>query len=453
MQAGAQSNSQFSVQVIDGLSQPVSGVTVEAYREQKLTNGQEQRIELGKALSDTNGVAQGIYASSTIPTNGSFMVALSKEGYAGYDAGPQANYILKRRFEAGDLARMLKLPVEEQRSGLREVLAGEMDPAGPPLNELIFEQESDARPALRWLLDDPQVGAEAGELLAYLGYPEDVRLLLRYAPEPNGDPAVNRWAHAVACTLFEPASEREWSFLKRCASDNYGDHWVDAGAIRTLRLIASPRSLQILQDVRKLNPRRSNEVDQAVAYINSQPGPLSAKDATSAAEKLTQSLDAGTWMGNEPPRYDNQRQAALVDCNFLAGGSQFLVFTATLHLENGMWRVSGVRETRQTLLPKAPKQTESTGARDTLMWLVTRSGFGSRYTGLGINLVQSIAGGDAHAWIANLESMLKRGHGRRRLRAVSGQRHRGQALGRRTIIAQHFNEGRHLPRGIRPRLT
>ena len=178
------------------------------------------------------------------------------------------------------------LPVDAQRLELEELLAGETDPAGPPLNELLFAEATVARPALRWLLGDTQVGPQAGELLAFIGYPEDVRLLVQYAPEPNGEPAVNRWTYAVASALLEPSSEREWSFLKRCAADNYGDRWIDVGAIRTLQLIASPRSLQILEDVRKLNPFRTNEVDQAILYINSQPGPLTGKDANSAARKI-----------------------------------------------------------------------------------------------------------------------------------------------------------------------
>ena len=334
------------------------GVTVDVYRMQKSADGQEQKIDLGRALSNTNGIARGAYDKSPIPTNESFSVALSKDGYAGYNAGPQVNYLLRRLFRADYVRRILKLPVDAQRRELKELLAGEMDPAGPPLNELMFTQESMARPTLRWLLGDPEVGPQAGELLAFAGFPEDVRLLVQYAPEPNGEPAVNRWTYAVASALLEPSSEREWSFLKRCAADNYGDHWIDAGAIRTLQLIASPRSLQILQDVRKLNPYRTNEVDKAVSYINSQPGPLTGKDANSAAEKLAQALGSGVWMGNELPRYDDQHDAALVDCDFLLEGTQFLVFTATLHREGAVWRVGGVRQTRQKLLPKAqgPKQ-------------------------------------------------------------------------------------------------
>jgi hypothetical protein len=204
------------------------------------------------------------------------------------------------------------------------------------------------------LLNDPLAGAQAGELLAFIGYPEDVRLLIQYAPEPNGEPAVNRWAHAVASALLEPSSEREWSFLKRCAADNYDDHWVDGAAIRTLQLIASTRSQQILEDVRKLNPKRSNEVDRAIAYLATQPAPLMGSTAEAAAEKLARALSADTWMGNEEPRFDEERDAALVDCDFLVGGTQFQVFTVTLHQEGAVWHVGGVRETRQKLLPKAP---------------------------------------------------------------------------------------------------
>jgi hypothetical protein len=361
--ARAQSNSEFSVQINDGLNQPVPGVTVDVYRMQKSADGQEQKIELGRALSDTNGIARGYYDKSSIPTNESFTVALSKNGYFGYTAGPQVNYILKRLFHAADVSRILKLPTGPQRQGLRELLASEMDASGPPLNEQIFAEENVARPVLRWLLDDPQAGPQAGELLAFIGYPEDVRLLIQYAPEPNGEPSVNRWTYAVASALLQPSSEREWSFLKRCAADNYGDHWIDAGAIRTLQLIASPRSLQILQDVRKLNPGRTNEVDKAISYINSRPQPLTGKDANAAAEKLAQALDAGTGMGNEPPRYNDQRDAALVDCNFLVGGNQFIVFTATMHRDGTVWRVAGVRQTKQKLLPKAPTPKKSGAAQ------------------------------------------------------------------------------------------
>ncbi len=350
----AQSNSEFSVQLNDGLNRPVAGVTVDVYRIQKLADGREQKIELGRAISDTNGIARGLYDKGSIPTNESFTVALIKDGYAGYTAGPQVNYILKRMFRAADVSRVLKLPTDAQRRELRELLAGEMDPAGPALNELIFAEEGAARPVLRWLLDDPQVGPQAGELLAFIGYPEDARLLIQYAPEPNGEPAVNRWTYAVASALLQPSSEREWSFLKRCAADNYGDHWIDAGAIRTLQLVASPRSLQILQDIRKLNPARSNEVDRAVSYINSQPRPLMGKDAAGVAEKLAQALGPGVWMGNETPRYNASRNAALVDCDFLLEGTQFLVFTATIHQEGAAWRITGVRQTRQKLLPKGP---------------------------------------------------------------------------------------------------
>ncbi len=352
--AGAQSNSEFSVQLIDGLDRPVPGVNVEVYRMQKEADGRELKVELGKAVSDTNGIARGLYDKGSIPTNESFSVAFSKDGYAGYTTGPRVNYVIKRLFRAADVTRILMLPAEAQRRELRELLAGEMDPGGPPLDEAIFAQQDRARPSLRWLLDDPQIGAQAGELLAFIGHPDDVRLLVQFAPEPNGDAAVNRWAYAVASALLAPSSELEWSFLRKCAADNYGDRWVDTGAIRTLRLIASPRSLQTLQDVGKLNAYRTNEIDSAIKYITSEPGPLAGRDAAAAANKLALALDAGTWMGNELPRYDAQHDAALVDCNFLAGGTQFLVFTATLGDEGGAWRVLGVRVTRQTLLPRAP---------------------------------------------------------------------------------------------------
>lgn len=358
-QTATAGGSEFSVQLWDGLGRALPGVTVEVFRMLKGTNGQAEKIELAKAFTGADGIARGLYDKSSIPTNETFSVALSKDGYAGYTAGPQVNYTLKRLFKAADLARILKLPTDGQRTEMRELLAGTMDPAGPPLNELMFKQQAETRPILKWLLDDQQIGAQAGELLAFIGDASDVRLLMQYAPEPNGDPAIDRWTYAVASTLLQPSSEREWSFLKQCAADNYGDHWVDTAAIRTLRLMASTRSRQTLEDVRLLNPYRTNEIASALKYIDSRPGPLTATNAAMAAEKVAQALDVGLWMGNEQPRYDEQQRAALVDCNFLAGGTQFLVFTATLGKDGNRWNLRGVRQTRQSLLPKAPGKAQA----------------------------------------------------------------------------------------------
>ena len=65
---------------------------------------------------------------------------------------------------------------------------------------------------------------------------------------------------------------------------------------------------------------RTNEIDSAIAYIASHPAPLSDQSLAAAAEKTAHGLD-GSWLGNERPRYNEKRDKALVDLNFISGAA------------------------------------------------------------------------------------------------------------------------------------
>jgi hypothetical protein len=352
----------FSVSITDGLGRPVPGAQVAVWFLSPQSGTNVQRTSLAKAVSDTNGLAKGSYDLGAVSPNGSVSIEISKPGYATSSAGPQADYVLRRLFHADDVARIAKLGSDAQKSELRELLAGEFDSPKQNLNELVFINGNRLRQTLRWLLGDPQVGSAAGELLAFIGLPEDLRLAIQYAPPPGKDASATRWANGAVSALLEPDSEREWAFIKQCALNEYDGHWVDAAAIRTLKLIASPRSLQMLNDVRRQNPYWTNAIDQAVAYINSRPAPLADKNLGQAAGKTAAALDAGTWMGNDDPRYNLERDMALIDCNFLAGRS-YLVLTARFQKTGDMWKLRGVRETKQTVLPAAPEPKNAGGLK------------------------------------------------------------------------------------------
>ena len=350
----AQTNADFSCQIVDGLQRPVPGVAVELYRIQKQAGGQEEKIRLAVAYSVVDGTAHATYDQSSFPTNDSFYVTLTKSNYAGYTAGPQSDYVLRRVFHAEDVARIAKMPGADQKKDLQELLAGEMDsPVG--LSELVFVKESKLRLSLRFFLNDPLIGAQAGGLLAFIGQPDDYGVIVQNAPSPNGDPVVNRWAYNIAAALLEPSGERQWSFLERCAANDYNDRWVDLAAIRTLKLIASPRSVKALETVRRQNPYRAGQIDAALAYINSKPPPLADADLIAAGNKVADALDLGLSMGNEKPRYNDERDMALIDCNFLSNGTQSLVYTATFQKTANDWKLRGVRQTRQTTLPRGPE--------------------------------------------------------------------------------------------------
>jgi hypothetical protein len=154
---------------------------------------------------------------------------------------------------AQEVRRVASLNGAPQRSASRSLLAE--CSAERKLPELVFYHEGRLRRSLRALLRDPKVGQSAGSLLALIGVPDDVQLIVRLAPPPGSGsisrpPSENRWAYEVVCALLEPRSDGEWAFLRKAALNEYSDRWVDAGAIQTLKLIASPRSLQILEEAR-----------------------------------------------------------------------------------------------------------------------------------------------------------------------------------------------------------
>jgi hypothetical protein len=208
---------------------------------------------------------------------------------------------------------------------------------------------------LRALVVDPKVGTAAGKLLAFIGVPEDIQVFIDHAPPPKRKLFEDRWAYGVVCALLEPATEKEWAFLRNCAMNKYDDLWVDAGAIRTLKLIASPRSKQVLKEVGAKNKDRADSVERAIKYIESEPASLADEDLVIAGKRVAQAVKIGKWQGNNPPQFNEKKDKALVACSFIAG-RDLLIHTATFHKVDGSWRLRGVRETMQALLAREPER-------------------------------------------------------------------------------------------------
>jgi hypothetical protein len=175
---------------------------------------------------------------------------------------------------------------------------------------LIFYYEDKLRPSLRSFLNDRKARENARAFLALIGDPGDLRLVIRQAPPINRTPFSNRWAYGVACALLEPSTNQEWAFLRASALNNYDDHWVEAGAIQTLKLIASPRSLEILQEVQRLNVNRANTLSEAIAYILSTHSALQGLDLETLARSVANTNKFGKWEGNQKPRYNERRDKA-----------------------------------------------------------------------------------------------------------------------------------------------
>jgi len=312
-------------------------------------------MDLLKLTSDRDGIVKGTYNEALLPKGEHIWIEVSKAGFSGYSAtGLPQEIVLDREFGAADVRSIASLQGEAQINQLRELLAGDFKDSGLSLDEMVFAQDQKFRSGLRALVRDPKVGTAAGQLLAFVGVPDDVRLFLEQAPPPKRELFEDRWAYFIACALLVPTTEREWNFLRDCARNDYDDLWADAGAIRTLMLVASPRSKQVLEEVRDKNKERADSIAAAIKYVESGAGSLSDEDVVVAGNKVAQVLQIGRWQGNKPPQYNEEKDKALVACEFIAG-RDLLIQTATFHRMGGRWRLRGVRETMQTLLAVEPE--------------------------------------------------------------------------------------------------
>jgi hypothetical protein len=341
--------------VIDRLGRPVTNAVVDIHWLKRVSKDDVRKIDLVKLVSDRDGILKGTYDETSVPKGKEIWVEISKDGYSGYSTtGLQPEFVLAREFGAADVRRIAGLQGEAQISQLRELLAGDFERHGSGIDELVFVQEHKFRPGLRALVGDAKIGMAAGHLLAFIGVPDDVRLFLEHAPPPKKESFENRWAYGIVCALLEPTTEREWTFLRSCASNDYDDLWVDAGAIQALVLIASPRSKQVLKEAGQKNENRAASIEAAIKYIDAGPAPLSDDNIVVAGKKVARAIKIGRWRGNKPPQYNEEKDKALIACEFISG-RDLLVHTATFHIVDGKWKLRGVRETMQALLAREPE--------------------------------------------------------------------------------------------------
>ena len=341
----------FSTRIVDGLGRAIPGVVVDVHWLRKDADGEVRKAELVKLTSNDKGVAKGSFDGKTIPAGEDVWVELSKDGYSGYSTDNlRPEYVIQREFHTEDLKRITTLADSDRVRELRELLAGEFE--GADLAKQVFFNERLFRPALRGLVEDGRVAKQAIGLLAFIGAPDDLRWIVQHAPSPKRKLFEDRWAYGVVSALVEPGTEKEWSFLRKCALNEYNDRWVDAGAVRSLKLIASPRCLQILQEVRSKNEGRAISAANAIQYIRSNPPPLSDQNLVDLGKRLALVIQIGNWTGNKPPGYNESGDKACIDCEFIAG-RDLLVHTATFHKVGELWIFRGVRETMQALLAKS----------------------------------------------------------------------------------------------------
>jgi hypothetical protein len=225
-----------------------------------------------------------------------------------------------------------------RKKALRSLLSGDFLREHESLGCLFYYGDRLLAP-LHALLREPKFRERALAVLFLIDDPS-VRSLLLIGPP----------SYSAACMMLEPASEVEWAFLRKAALNGFDDRWIDYGAIQTLKLIASPRSRQILEEAGQRNPERAEEVATALAYIRSNPPPLSDGNVEALAKRTAEAVRIGKLEGVGRPQYNQRTDKALVDFQFITGSDR-LTYTATFHKIAGVWRLRGVRETLQAMLP------------------------------------------------------------------------------------------------------
>jgi hypothetical protein len=222
-----------------------------------------------------------------------------------------------------------------QPAALREYFSGE---SANPLRaaDSIFYDEAKYRPHLLRLLGDKEFGAPARGLLILFGYPEDVRKIVSMGVFPDEE-------YEVATALLAPSTEKEWAFLRRAAMSEFGTGRPKTGAIQTLRLLGTARSGRILKESLDEHP--------------SVPSLLGHVSIARSASTVAHSIDAGSLEEIGEPRLNRGGDKALVDFSYRAGSCRY-IYMATFHRLGGVWRLRGVREVMQQLLPPgSPSQS------------------------------------------------------------------------------------------------
>lgn len=162
----------LSGRVVDGLGRPVPGVRVTV-----LSGDKKMVLRTGD---------DGRY-TGTLPTDkDASVISFEKEGYGEFTTGAES-VTMRRKVDWDEASELPDLNGNRLDNGVREFLASkEWEDHEDELTGFAFRHEDEFRPALRRLVGDPHVGAQARDWLDLLDDPGDRDLVgkeRRYAPK------------------------------------------------------------------------------------------------------------------------------------------------------------------------------------------------------------------------------------------------------------------------------
>jgi hypothetical protein len=329
---------------VDGLGRPVPGVNVRVSWTRLDGPAKGHEVTLLSLRSDDKGNVRGTYDEKLMTGEGFQSVSMSKEGYP-RDQGPTGRFLPEYRFDRvfhrADVDRVAKLDTKSRLSELREILAGSLQDAD--VESEIFVRDRAFRATLRELADDPHMGLDVLCLLASIGVPEDLAWVVPRLPSPKKDETwENRWACVIVGGLLDPTTDAEWAFLKRCATGEFEYEAVQGEAITILRLIASPRSREVLEALHVDDDDVTATIAQAIEHIKTNPPPFADRNVDKLRRRLAAELRCGKWRGNSEPLFNKERDKARIGLSF-AAGTESISFTAVFHKVGEVWKLRGFR--------------------------------------------------------------------------------------------------------------
>jgi hypothetical protein len=197
----------LSIQTVDGLNRPLSGVEVRISCDQP-----NDSVSL-RFKSDENGEIHSQYDPDLCTPRSA---SVRKPGYESYFSGFRSIYVLHRTFEVADLSWIVNLSEERKEAEFRELVAADFGQYRDKFTDSVFHFEAQLRPILRKLVYETALTERARQLLALIAAPEDLQLLVKLPTPPGTGPFSERWRYHVATALVRPDTEDEWAFLQRC---------------------------------------------------------------------------------------------------------------------------------------------------------------------------------------------------------------------------------------------
>lgn len=249
--------------------------------------------------------------------------------------------LAKAQVHDPQVLRIAALPGDQQLKALRSTL---IDPiADPAFYDTVFYCEAELRGSLRRLVSDRKTGVQAVRLLSLIADTNDLRAIIRNPPRARVF-SDQLWAYHVASSLLDAKEEEDWNFLRDCLMGKYDDPWGPTGAIQTLKLIGSARSIALLQQGQRSNSRWGEEIRHAISSTKGQVLPLHGRSLEELVAALRNAL--GTKNNDGSPRYNMAADKALVDMELVAG-RELLIFTASFARVDGEWRLHGLQRVAQ----------------------------------------------------------------------------------------------------------